>query len=118
MVRRHHRSWRIAAAGHVHRERSRDLGRVAGRGAARHGLLCRHRGGRTPTGVLERGAMNGATLNSSPLAVQRGILGAVLLVLCWEGLARGLHLPSYVLPAVSEILTGIWSKRALLGEAA
>ncbi len=62
--------------------------------------------------------MSGATLKSSPLAVQRGILGAVLLVLCWEGLARGLHLPSYVLPAVSEILTGIWSKRALLGEAA
>src|SRR5258708_18459544 len=118
MVRRHHPSWRIAAAGPVHRERGRDLGRVAGRGAARHRLLCRRRHGRTATGVLGRGAMSGATLKSSPLAVQRGILGAVLLVLCWEGLARGLHLPSYVLPAVSEILTGIWSKRALLGEAA
>ena len=62
---------------------------------------------------------NEATALASPsLAVQRGILGAVLLVLCWEGLARGLHLPSYVLPAVSDILAGIWSKRALLGEAA
>src|SRR5260370_24743671 len=118
MLRRHHRSWRIAAAGHVHRERGRDLGRVAGRGAARHRLLCRRRHGRTATGVLGRGAMSGATLKSSPLAVQRGILGPVLLVLCWEGSAGGLLLPSYVLPAVSEILTGIWSKRALLGEAA
>jgi NitT/TauT family transport system permease protein len=57
-------------------------------------------------------------LPSPSLAVQRGVLGAVLLVLCWEGLARGLHLPSYILPAVSDILAGVWSKRALLGEAA
>jgi NitT/TauT family transport system permease protein len=57
-------------------------------------------------------------LPSPSLAVQRGVLGAVLLVLCWEGLARGLHLPAYVLPAVSNILAGVWSKRALLGEAA
>ncbi len=62
--------------------------------------------------------MSRTALKSPSLAVQRGILGAILLVLCWEGLARGLHLPSYVLPAVSEILTGAWSKRALLGEAA
>jgi NitT/TauT family transport system permease protein len=62
--------------------------------------------------------MNVATLTSAPLAVQRGVLGAVLLVLCWEGLARGLHLPSYILPAVSDILAGVWSKRAMLGEAA
>jgi NitT/TauT family transport system permease protein len=55
---------------------------------------------------------------ASPLAVQRGILGAVLLIACWEGLARGLHLPAYVLPAVSEILAAIWSKRTLLGQAA
>ena len=59
-----------------------------------------------------------AALPSSSLAVQRGVLGVVLLVLCWEGLARGLHLPSYILPAVSEILAGVWSKRALLAEAA
>jgi NitT/TauT family transport system permease protein len=58
-----------------------------------------------------------AALPSPSLAVQRGVLGAVLLVLCWEGLARGLHLPAYVLPAVSDILAGVWSKRALLGEA-
>ena len=62
--------------------------------------------------------MSRATLTSPSLAVQRGILGAVLLVVCWEALARGLHLPSYVLPAVSDILTGVWSKRGLLGEAA
>jgi NitT/TauT family transport system permease protein len=58
------------------------------------------------------------TISSRSLAVQRGILGAILLVITWEGLARGLHLPSYVLPAVSDILAGIWSKRTLLGEAA
>jgi NitT/TauT family transport system permease protein len=57
-------------------------------------------------------------LASPSLAVQRGIIGAVLLIACWEGLARGLHLPAYVLPAVSEILAAVWSKRALLGEAA
>jgi NitT/TauT family transport system permease protein len=62
--------------------------------------------------------MTVATLTSPPLAVQRGVLGALLLVLCWEGLVRGLHLPSYILPAVSDILAGVWSKRALLGEAA
>ena len=62
--------------------------------------------------------MSAAVSSSSSLAVQRGILGAILLVLAWEGLARGLHLPSYVLPAVSEILASIWSKRALLGQAA
>src|SRR5882757_4337184 len=117
MVRRHHRHRRAAAAGHVHRERGRALGRPAGRRPARHRLLRRHCRGRTAAGVLERGAMS-AALPSPSLAVQRGVLGAVLLVVCWEGLARGLHLPSYVLPAVSEILAGIWSKRALLGEAA
>jgi NitT/TauT family transport system permease protein len=57
-------------------------------------------------------------LASPPLAVQRGIFGAVLLIACWEGLARGLHLPAYVLPAVSEILAAVWSKWALLGNAA
>jgi NitT/TauT family transport system permease protein len=62
--------------------------------------------------------MSASTIASPSLAVQRGILGAVLLVIAWEGLARGLHLPSYILPAVSDILAGIWSKRALLGDAA
>src|SRR3984893_9750626 len=117
MVRRHHRSWRTAAASYVHRERRRDLGRVAGRRTARHRLLCRRRRDRTTAGVLECRTMSLA-LRSPSLSVQRGILGALLLVLCWEGLARGLHLPSYILPAVSEILAGVWSKRALLSEAA
>jgi NitT/TauT family transport system permease protein len=62
--------------------------------------------------------MNLAPLTAPPLAVQRGVLGAVLLLVCWEGLARGLHLPSYILPAVSDILAGVWSKRTLLCEAA
>ncbi len=58
------------------------------------------------------------TLTSPSRAIQRGILGAVLLIACWEGLARGMHLPAYVLPAVSDILTSLWSKRALLADAA
>jgi NitT/TauT family transport system permease protein len=62
--------------------------------------------------------MIAGVLASPSRAVQRGALGIILLVLGWEGLARGLHLPSYVLPAVSDILAGVWSKRALLGEAA
>lgn len=52
------------------------------------------------------------------LAAQRGILGGLLLIACWEGLARGLHLPAYVLPAVSDIVTGIWTRRVPLAEAA
>ncbi|WFU69686.1 ABC transporter permease [Bradyrhizobium sp. CB2312] len=55
---------------------------------------------------------------SPSLAVQRGFLGAVLLIACWEGTARGLHLPAYVLPAVSDIVAGLWSKRATLTDAA
>jgi NitT/TauT family transport system permease protein len=62
--------------------------------------------------------VSAATTSSRSLALQRGILGAVLLVIAWEGLARGLHLPAYVLPAVSDILAGIWFKRMPLGEAA
>jgi NitT/TauT family transport system permease protein len=55
---------------------------------------------------------------SPSLTVQRGILGAVLLIACWEGTARGLHLPAYVLPAVSDIIAGLWSKRVTLVDAA
>jgi NitT/TauT family transport system permease protein len=55
---------------------------------------------------------------SSSLAVQRGLLGGLILILGWEGLARGLALPSYVLPAVSEIIWSIWTSRSLLAEAA
>ncbi|HWK46913.1 MAG TPA: ABC transporter permease [Stellaceae bacterium] len=54
----------------------------------------------------------------SSLAMQRGVVGGVLLVLLWEGVARSLALPSYVLPAVSDIFVSIWSTRALLVEAA
>jgi NitT/TauT family transport system permease protein len=57
-------------------------------------------------------------LQSPSLAAQRGILGAVLLVAAWEATARGLHLPAYVLPAVSDILAAVWTKRTALGEAA
>ncbi len=44
----------------------------------------------------------------------RGVLGAVLLILLWEGAARGFALPSYTLPAVSEIMLSLWVQRANL----
>ncbi len=44
----------------------------------------------------------------------RGLFGAVLLVLLWEGAARGLHLPAYTLPAFSEILVSVWNERLSL----
>ena len=47
-------------------------------------------------------------------AAWRGLLGGALLLAAWEGLTRGLALPSYTLPAVSEILAAAWSHRALL----
>ncbi|WP_156922106.1 ABC transporter permease [Azorhizobium doebereinerae] len=51
-------------------------------------------------------------------ALQRGVLGIVLFVLAWEGIARGFHLPSYTLPAVSDILASIYAKRSILFTAA
>lgn len=52
------------------------------------------------------------------LALQRGVLGCVLLVILWESLARGFRLPSYILPAISDILGSVWSGRHSLFEAA
>jgi NitT/TauT family transport system permease protein len=57
-------------------------------------------------------------LPGSSLAIRRGMLGAALLLLSWEGVARAFHLPSYVLPAVSDILAGVVAKRVILTEAA
>jgi NitT/TauT family transport system permease protein len=51
-------------------------------------------------------------------ALQRGVLGAVLLVLCWEGVARGFHLPAYTLPAFSDILASVITHRQMLLDAA
>lgn len=53
-----------------------------------------------------------------PLAAQRGILGAVLLVALWEGVARGFQLPAYTLPAISQIFGSIWDMRTALTRAA
>lgn len=53
-----------------------------------------------------------------PLAAQRGILGAVLLVALWEGVARGMQLPAYTLPAISQIFQSIWDMRVALLRAA
>lgn len=41
----------------------------------------------------------------------RGVAGALLLVALWEGAARGLHLPDYILPAFSLILASVWDQR-------
>jgi NitT/TauT family transport system permease protein len=58
--------------------------------------------------------LSAARAPRSSLALQRGILGAILLVLCWEGAARGFHLPAYTLPAVSEIIASVIAKRQVL----
>jgi NitT/TauT family transport system permease protein len=53
------------------------------------------------------------------LSAQRGLIGAVALIAIWEGTARFLELPVYLLPSVSRILATIWAQRlALLGGAA
>ena len=49
-----------------------------------------------------------------PLSAQRGILGALALIVIWEGVARGMQLPSYTLPAISQILGSIWDERGSL----
>ena len=51
-------------------------------------------------------------------ATARGILGALLILALWEGCVRGLRLPPYVLPAVSDILAGAWQHRGVLAPAA
>ncbi len=53
-----------------------------------------------------------------PLSAQRGILGAVVLVALWEGVARGMQLPAYTLPAISQIFLSIWDQRQTLTGAA
>lgn len=47
-------------------------------------------------------------------AAWRGVLGGVLLLALWEGLARGLALPAYTLPAISDILLSAWRQRVTL----
>lgn len=51
---------------------------------------------------------------ASSRALQRGALGMVLLVLVWEGVARGFNLPAYTLPSVSAIVGSIFDHRATL----
>ncbi|MFV0246115.1 MAG: ABC transporter permease [Qingshengfaniella sp.] len=51
-------------------------------------------------------------------AVTRGIFGGLALFLIWEGIARIFGLPSYILPAVSDIVVRIWTARTTLGTAA
>lgn len=48
----------------------------------------------------------------------RGVFGAVLILAMWESLARGLSLPAYTLPAVTQILASTWENRAVLQAAA
>lgn len=58
-----------------------------------------------------------ATIRVSP-AAQRGMLGALLLLGTWELVARGLDLPSYSLPAVTQVLASIWAQQGTLLKAA
>lgn len=48
----------------------------------------------------------------------RGVFGGLLLLALWEATARGFSLPSYTLPAVSDILGSVWTHRAPLLAAA
>ncbi len=48
----------------------------------------------------------------------RGAVGAVLILAMWETLARGLALPAYTLPAVSQILAAVAEHRKVLQAAA
>jgi NitT/TauT family transport system permease protein len=48
----------------------------------------------------------------------RGAVGVLMLLILWEGVARGFALPSYTLPAVSEILLSGWQQRHALLSAA
>lgn len=54
----------------------------------------------------------------SGTSAARGVLGVVLILALWETLARGLSLPAYTLPAVSQILAATWEHRAALQAAA
>ncbi len=54
----------------------------------------------------------------SGTSAARGVFGAVLILVLWESLARGLSLPAYTLPAVSEILAATWEHRGALQAAA
>jgi NitT/TauT family transport system permease protein len=64
------------------------------------------------------GAARGSFLPKMPLSAQRGVLGAVLLIAAWEGIARGFDLPVYTLPAISKIFASIWTQRGVLTVAA
>jgi NitT/TauT family transport system permease protein len=52
------------------------------------------------------------------VAAQRGLLGAILLLALWEGVARGFDLPAYTLPTVSSILARVAAQRQALAGAA
>ena len=49
--------------------------------------------------------------------VGRGIAGALLIAVIWELSARGFNLPSYILPSISSIVSGLIRDSAMLLEA-
>lgn len=57
-------------------------------------------------------------MNAATRSAARGLFGGILLLTVWEASARGLSLPSYTLPAVSEILAAVWTHHAALLAAA
>lgn len=62
--------------------------------------------------------MSDDPMTPSQQALARGIFGGLALFAIWELVARLFELPSYILPAVSEILARLWTARVALGEAA
>lgn len=54
------------------------------------------------------------SLSAPSRAALRGVIGGFSLLLVWEAVARGFGLPSYTLPAVSEIALSVWDQRKAL----
>ena len=67
---------------------------------------------------VARGSPRFSFLPQLPMSAQRGLLGAVLLIAAWEGVARGFALPDYTLPPISRIFVSIWTQRSTLVGAA
>ena len=58
------------------------------------------------------------TRQTSSNAIAWGVLGALALIVLWEGTVRMFSLPAYILPKVSDILAAVFTHRQLLLSAA
>ena len=57
-------------------------------------------------------------MSAASHSAARGVLGGLLLIALWEACARGFSLPSYTLPAISDIMAAVWTHRTALLTAA